>query len=305
MTVAPYDHNALWLKAKLFMNRAMDSGEVPFDERALWAALALELLAKAALARVSPSLIAVPTEDGVNLLVSVGLVEGDAHFTSIPAKTLVSRCARAFKPFNDKHATAVINARNEYLHGARPGFTDIPERAWWPRYWSLAAILINAMDQELADFVGHARVQVVEEHLSQNAKNIEHRVEMLVARAKQRLALHESGRLPARLAEEWSRPALLRAGLMHSTDAECPACAAQGVLEGDEVINTEPHYEAIDDHDYDAWLDLTVAADRFSCTNCRLVLDGYELLEQAGLPVEFDDTGDIGDYFDGDDYGND
>jgi hypothetical protein len=54
--IAPYDHEALWSKAKVFLNRAMDpdSGRA-FDEQALWAAAALELLGKAALARVSPA----------------------------------------------------------------------------------------------------------------------------------------------------------------------------------------------------------------------------------------------------------
>lgn len=60
----PFDHDALWTKAKLFLNRAMDDDPRSFDERALWAALALELLAKAALARVSPLLIAEPNEEG-------------------------------------------------------------------------------------------------------------------------------------------------------------------------------------------------------------------------------------------------
>jgi len=91
---APYDYEALWLKAKSFLNRAMDDegDERSFDEQALWASLALELLAKAALARVSPLLIAEPTQDGTNLMIASGLIEGDARFTSVRAKTLYSRC---------------------------------------------------------------------------------------------------------------------------------------------------------------------------------------------------------------------
>lgn len=303
MTPVPYDHEALWTKAKLFINRATDPGDTSFDERALWAALALELLGKAALARVSPALIAVPNEEGVNLLIASGLVQGTARFVSIPAKTLVLRCSRAFKPFNEKHAMAIVNARNEYLHGARPGFTDLPEEAWWPRYWAQAVILVNAMDREIEDFVGRKHTATVEASLAKNAKNIEHRVEMRISRAKQRLALHESGTLPAKLAEEWSRPADLSAGFVYSTTHTCPACEGQGLLEGDEVIDAEPHYEQ-DGHDVDAWMDLTIAADRFTCENCRLVLD-YELLDQAGVPTELEAIGDIADYLGDDGYGND
>src|SRR5664279_5112666 len=105
---APYDHDALWLKAKLFLNHAMDPGETrTFDESALWASLALELLAKAALARVSPLLIATPTEDGLNLLIASGPVEGDARFKSVTAHTLFGRCHKAFKPFNEREVQAI------------------------------------------------------------------------------------------------------------------------------------------------------------------------------------------------------
>src|SRR3954453_7270508 len=132
---APYDHDALWLKAKMFLNRAMDEEETrPFDERALWATLALELLGKAALARTSPVLIAEPTEEGTNLLIALGLMEGDAQFISVRAATVFRRCQRAFRPFSSDEAIKLTNARNEYLHGAVPGFTSIPESAWWPLF---------------------------------------------------------------------------------------------------------------------------------------------------------------------------
>ena len=191
---APYDHEALWLKAKLFINRAMDeTDERSFDEKALWASLALELLGKAALARVSPLLIAEPTEEGNNLLIASGLVEGDTRFLSVRAKTIYSRCHRAFKPFSDLEAMHITNARNEYLHGSKAGFTSIPEAAWWPRFWAVAVILVGALERETYHLVGLERADLIDKHLEQNKKNIENRTEMLIERAKQRLAQHKAG----------------------------------------------------------------------------------------------------------------
>jgi len=90
--IEPYDHEALWAKAKVFLNRAMDPGpERAFDEQALWASAALELLGKAALARVSPLLIAEPTEDGANLLIATGLIEGTARLAAVSADLGISR----------------------------------------------------------------------------------------------------------------------------------------------------------------------------------------------------------------------
>lgn len=303
----PYDHAALFLKARLFLNRAMDTDDVrPFEEQALWASLALELLAKAALARVSPLLIAEPTEDGKNLLIASGLVEGDARFTSVRAKTLYSRCQRAFRPFNETEAVHITSARNEYLHGSAAGFTNMPEAAWWPRYWAQAAILVHALDREMSDLVGSDRDSVVTAHLERNAQNLENRVQMLIERARQRLAQHRAGTLPAKVAREW-RPGLDNsAGFERRDSAQCPACGAEGLLEGDEVLDTEVFYNLVGPDGYDSHIELTIGAEYFGCSTCGLVLDGYELLEAAALETSFTAEGSEADadYHEGD-YGND
>lgn len=102
--IQPYDSEALWLKAKLFINRAMDSNDRSEDERSLWCSLGLELLAKAALARVSPLLIAAPTEEGRNLLIASGLISGEASMKTVGAQTLYKRCGWAFRPFDYQEA---------------------------------------------------------------------------------------------------------------------------------------------------------------------------------------------------------
>lgn len=200
---APYDREALWAKAKVFLNRAMDPGPGrSFDEQALWASAALELLGKAALARVSPLLIAEPTEEGKNLLIATGLVQGKALFTSVSATTVFKRCEHAFKPFSAAEALKFAAARNEYVHGSGIGFMAIPPQAWWPRYWSLAVTLITALDRDAGDLVGPDRLNVVEKYLAQNAKNVEHRTQTLLKRARQRLAQYQAGTLPARIQAE-------------------------------------------------------------------------------------------------------
>jgi len=304
--ISPYDHEALWIKAKLFINRAMDDDESrSFDEQSLWASLALELLAKAALARVSPLLIAEPTEDGTNLLIASGLVKGDARFTSVRAKTLFTRCQKAFKPFNLTEATAIANARNEYLHSSGVGFAAIPPQAWWPRFWAQTAILIAALDKDVEDLVGTDRERVVINHLEQNAKNVEHRTEMLIERAKQRLAQYRAGTLPAKVAAEW-KPGLDRsAALRHHQLEACPACGSNGLLEGDEVSNTEVEWEQIGEDDFDPIVTLSVDATYFSCSTCQLVLDNYDLVEQAGLSTTFFVDGDREDAYNHEaEYGN-
>jgi hypothetical protein len=288
---APYDHEALWSKAKVFLNRAMDPDPGrSFDEQALWASAALELLGKAALARVSPLLIAEPTEEGVNILIATGLIEGTAKFTSVSASTIFKRCQRAFRPFSATEALKFADARNEYLHGSTIGFMTLPPEAWWPRYWALAAILITAQDREIEELVGPDRLSIVGAHLEQNAKNVEHRTESLIARAAQRLAQYRAGTLPAKIQLEWQSNLDLTAGLSYSEAASCPACGSTGTLEGEDSSDMSYIYEPTDDqHDpFDVWATVTVPADTFSCPTCHLVLDSYELIEQAGLPTTFE-----------------
>ena len=81
----PYDSEGLWLKARLFINRAMDDS-TEFEEAAFWACCALELLGKSALSRVSPLLIALPTDDGNSLLIASGAVEDADSFVTVQAK---------------------------------------------------------------------------------------------------------------------------------------------------------------------------------------------------------------------------
>ena len=285
--ITPYDPIALWNKAKVFLNRAMDPDGRAFDEQAFWASSALELLAKAALARHSPVLIAEPTEDGRNLLVATGLLTGDARFTSVAAKTIFSRCSRAFRPFNNDMALRIAHARNEYVHGAGIGFLAVPPEQWWSQYWSLATVLIDAQDQDLDALVGSDRIQIVEKYLAMNAHNIEQRVESLLQRARQRLALFQAGQLPAPLDREWRATTTLSAQLSYSTGHTCPACGADGTLEGDDYDDLEYEY----DGDEDAyWVTATakINADHFNCDTCHLVLDGYELLEKADVPTTFE-----------------
>jgi hypothetical protein len=260
------------------------------DEQIFWASTALELLGKAALARVSPLLIAEPNVDGFNLLIAAGLVEGKARFKSVSASTIFKRCEKVFRPFSATEAIKASYIRNEYLHGASLDFMPFDLESWWPRYWALAVILITAQDRSIEDLVGADRDSIVESYLERNLKNIEERTEALVARARQRFSLLMAGTLSSRELASWRSPISLSAGLRYSATETCPACGSPGKIEGDDYINYEFNAEQddnFDDSSWSFWADITVPSDYFSCPECRLVLDRSELIMQAGLPETF------------------
>lgn len=302
----PWDSDELWVKAKLFINRAIDASEnKTFDERALWAVFSLELLAKAALSRASPLLIATPNEDGKNLLAAAGLIDDAATFKTITARTLFQRCGKAFKPFNSEAAANLAEDRNGYLHSANAGVSQIPEAAWWPRFWALTVVLINACDQDLEAFVGSSQVASVESQLARNRENVEHRLAMILERARQRLARFQAGEMRESERRDWERRTDLDIGCRYSASTTCPACESEdGMLEGDEVVETQQRVEQVGPDDFDVWLELEIASEHFSCPICRCVLDSFELLQASGLPETIDAIGDPADFWEPD-YGND
>ncbi|WP_454482954.1 hypothetical protein [Arthrobacter sp. MAHUQ-56] len=289
-----YDHETLWLKAKLFLNRAMDDEpRKSFDEQALWATLALELLAKAALSRFSPVLIAEPNEEGTHILAAVGLTENESFFLSVRAKTVFVRCSRAFKPFNHDKANKLANARNEYLHGGGLGFGVTPPKQWWPDFWALASILVDAQDKTIEDLVGASRTSVVNEHLDKNKKYVEERVQSLMSRARARYEQRHEGNLPANRLSQWRTAEQLEAGMKYQESCICPACGETGLLEGEQVDNIRvegPGWVRVgeDDYEFEGRGFGDVLAEYFSCESCQLVLDTYELLEASEVDLAFE-----------------
>lgn len=288
----PFSHEAIWAKAKLFVNRSFDAIENDDESLAmLWAACSLELLAKAALCRISPLLVADPTDDGKSLLLAAGLPGDSTRYKSIPAKALFSRCARAFQKFDQKAANLIAQQRNEELHsGALPYSTASDRPAWWERYWSLTEVLVVSQHETLEDFVGTpGRVAAAQAHLDRNSRNVQLRVEAMFDAARQRLDRGET------------IPTQYVSSDFHAL-AVCPVCGSQGEIYGWDVS----HSEFLSDT---ASLGLgplellDVWTEGFVCNECGLAVEGERYLEAAGIPTSFEDSREHEVEFD--DYGND
>jgi len=300
--VAPFDAEGLWLKARLFMNRSLDD-DTEFEEAAFWACSALELLGKAALSRVSPSLIAQPNDDGTSLMIASGLVDDFDGFMSVQAKTVWSRCSRAFPQFNKGDAHEISLGRNAYIHSASLGFDVIPAAAWWPKFWALATVLIAHCDSTLEEFVGPTRAAAAEKHLETNRANLQRKLRSLLENARLRLRLSQSDSMTRQVRQEWSRFAPL--AWMYSEDVECPACEGVALIGGDEIDEREVH-DMYAEHDEAAGVRLTIPTSGLSCDTCHLELDDLDLISAAGVALTFVVAGSLADVADlyGEEYNN-
>ena len=275
VTARPHDHEAIWSKAKLFINRsfdAQDDDDVPLAM--LWAAISLELLAKSALCRINPLLVADPTDDGRSLLLAAGLPGDTTRYKSVPAKALFSRCDRAFRTFDVKAAQVIAAERNAELHSGALPYAAIDDPAhWWERYWANAEVLVVSQHRELEELVGFVRLEAVQAHLDRNEQSVQRRLDSLLDAARQRLELGQA-------------PGATVVASTFSVEADCPACSNAASIYGEEVIESEVVNGGDDE---DPWpLELvTVWTDSFSCPTCGLFLEGEPYLSGAGLPESF------------------
>jgi hypothetical protein len=292
------DPDALWLKGKVFINRALaakDNGA--FDEAGVWAASALELLGKAALSTISPLLIADPSDDGKSLLIAAGVSKDAQGFKTIQAKTVFSRCARAFPSFNEREAGLIAGNRNEELHSGTTPFQELHEDSWWERYWAQAAVLVAAQGKAVEALVGSQRAQEVEGYLARNVENIQRRVAASIERGQQHFEQLLSAAGGGTL-----RPTVPAASGEYEFEheAECPACKSPGLLLGDYVGSSDIDYDSEDGYPTER---LVVYAEEFACPYCGLHLQGSGALVAAGVPEQFDIDREA--EHEWDDYGND
>ncbi|MFB8007018.1 hypothetical protein [Nocardia sp. NPDC056000] len=240
MTI-PFEYSALWAKAVVFVNRALDDTD-DFEERAFWAAAALELLGKAALVKVHPVLIAdTPASGTVNaksLMLAAGVGEDYDKFVSIAAKTVFMRCKVIAPNFNEVTAIQIAGNRNAYLHAGGPFCPRVAPESWWQRYWPLASILLAAQDKSLEELVGSDNIVSVQATIVRFDEHIAEMVTARIDRARYVATRLAQGNLPpAEMALLTRRINTIQPPYMEH--CLCLACGTTGELGGETEIDEE------------------------------------------------------------------
>lgn len=284
MAARSFDYEAIWMKSVMFINRALDLDD-DFEERAFWAACSLELLAKAALTKISPALIADIGTSGNSLLIATGLHQDASAFLSVPAKTVFNRCKSLTKHFDSTKAQKIAGNRNGYLHSGAAFCTSVPAARWWEDYWPLISILLAAQDKELTDFIGADRESEIELILTRSRKHAKERFQTLIDRATltyQRLQRDEL--TEAEIAQIRSR---FNGNFPYASGSVCPACGNEGALHGSTTLDVEDIFD-YDENDNFVYTVSEVATDEFGCRSCGLLLRGPDAVAFAELPSSFE-----------------
>jgi hypothetical protein len=286
--------SALFDKSRLYMERAYQQ---PLDSElfALWTSLALELLCRAALAKIHPVLLADPREDG-NLLYAFG-IEPATPPKSIVTKAIVIRCTRLIEGFTDdmaKHCALMASKRNGELHSGVVGFDNVDNALWLPATYEVMEILLKHLGSDFHDFLGGENGQVATEMLRDRRASLRKEIFDRINACRTIFeGLSDADRSERAEAARIAQAAVARNQLIRQV--HCPACGSPAVMAG--VIASRGPV-TIDEADTTISREVRVLPTQFRCRHCDLRLQGYQEMRLASLgtvytvseqedPVEF------------------
>jgi hypothetical protein len=283
--------DALLGKSKAYIARALAAkGRKDMGEYQLWASLALELLGKAALAKVHPCLVADP-QSSVSLFAAAGMNIG-TDIKTIIAKTLFERLSHISKRFDKKTQDFCVNMslkRNAELHSGEAPFEGVVPSSWEGRFWHTIEIVLEATGSTIEKWLGANQAKAPKELLAEYTHALTESAKVKVETAAEDFASRpkkerEEAYAKAAAIEPWQ----MRRGFRLVADeiwaAECPACKSNSFLAGvkyNEEISEDQDYESDEET-----VDIFYFAEEFQCPSCNLHLDNRESIEAAGLDVE-------------------
>jgi hypothetical protein len=272
-----WERDPLWAKAKLFLQRTIDlPRENP--EFGLWCSFGLELLARSALASISPTLLADPDNEQKHLLYALNR-GAENNPKSLAANRVFALCKRLFPAFtqDDFNASlALTNRRNEELHSGADAFGEYKPTQWLGGYYRACRALADSMGESLVTLFGKEEAEVAAEMLRTDQEGVMQRVKSAIS-AHRTVFMDKPE--PERLA---LTVAAVDGGKKLSVQQHhrvtCPACecvaTVRGTLFGKEQVTHD---------DGEIVVRQSVSPTAFSCGACGLELKGYAELEVGNL----------------------
>lgn len=282
-----WERDPLWAKARLFLEYALaqDRDDARFG---LWCAIGLELLARAAVSAISPTLLAEPDQEHRHLLHALGRGSPKVGPKSLGAAQVFRLCEILFDHFTPEHSTAaiaLINRRNAELHTGQNAFDDYSTQHWITGFYACCKALTKSLNESLASLLGEDEAIEAEKVLAVNEREVKQRVRERVARYQSVF----SDKLPNERAAAQTDAEAAGARLSHQRHhrVKCPACLSTATVQGDELGASKVEH---DEDKSEIVVKQTIAPRSFSCVACGLKLDGYAELSAAGLGNQYTRT---------------
>lgn len=283
-TPSTFDPEALYAKAARYIQN-MDDHDSDEWEYALWSSLALEFLARAALANVSPALLADADKTGSNLYFALGFTPFEERFSpkSIAISEVFKRLSGILPEFTKEHESfGVVHTgkRNAELHTGELAFEGVKGSTWQPRFYQTCEILLTSMGILLEEFVGKDEAEVatklIDAAADESAKAVKGDVE---AHKKVWNAKPEDERTTLQT------QAAVWATRQNGHRVDCPSCASTALVIGEPV--SAPTQKLDDDEIIETQEYLPT---NFECVACSLKIAGLSRLAVVGLSDRYKKT---------------
>jgi hypothetical protein len=284
--------DALMGKSQAYIGRALAAKAAGSkSEFQLWASLALELVGKAALARIHPCLVADP-QSKVSLFAAAGM-SISPDIKTITAATLFDRLTHVTKRFDEKtkkFCTNMSEKRNAELHSGEAAFEGAVASSWEGRYWHTAEIILEACGSLIETWLGADKAKAPKELLAEYTHAIEQAAKIRVETAAEAFNARQKKDREEALARAaaidiWTMRRSFSLEADNAWETECPACKSRSFLAGvkyDEEVSEDDNEQ----DPFEELVDVSYVAEEFLCPSCNLHLDNRDAIEAAGLDVD-------------------
>lgn len=279
VTQHPWSADALFNKALLYVGE-MERLTADDWRFGLWSSLSLELLARAALASISPTLLAYGKE-WRNINYALGNPSTKGGFKPVSAVTaeVLSMLSELLPDFSKElHNFCALHCgnRNAELHTGEERFSGIKASEWLPKYYAACDVFLKSMDKTLDDLFDDPKTaqEMIQASQDTAAKAVgqeihaHHELWLQKSSDDQQIALAQAAAWATRHAGHRST---------------CPACGSPAIVKGTGrgAVSTE----IVDDGDIIQRQ--TMLPSSFECIACGLKITGFSKLSACGLGDTF------------------
>ena len=273
MTQHGWSKESLLKKAQLYIEQ-MESHPIDDWRFGFWSSLATELLARAALANISPVLLA--DQNWKDLVHALGIDHSFPKFSprTAPIRSVFDRLEELIGEFNQEvnsFCRQHIARRNVELHTGELAFECISASNWLPQFYEACEVLLRSMDKKLEDLLSdpaQAR-KMIEDFKSSVASKVEDSIKSHKYVWSQKS--EKDQKKSSKQAEIWATK-------QYGHRVECPSCKSQALLQG------TPMGEAKKEINGDEVVErMTMLPSLFECIACELKISGISKLSASGL----------------------